>query len=615
MRDQPAARSPGDRDSGLTERAVSGTDAAALGLTAQRFLATHPLPVVVFDGRTLELIDLNGAAQDAFGLNPGALHGLSVVDLHPQALRTTLRRLYSTTSAPYVLPEGAGRSVRMLLSTGEEFEAVVSVLPVDHGDRPERLMIVSDVTKRRQDDSAAEARLALEQRVDYLANFDPVTDLPNRQRFESLLLDLLAAARGKDKSLALMFLELHGFRLIYDALGQEAADDLLRAATRRLTATLNGALISRFGGDEFAVATRPLNGTVEATEMAQTVVAELVRPLKLGERTVTFRPRVGVAVFPEHAETPSALMRAASQAKFRAKGARGPSFAVFTPAMQVRAADRLGLEGELRQAIEERQLTLFYQPRVRLADAGLASVEALVRWRHPTRGLISPDTFVPLAEESGLINALGREVLDLATAQLRLWQDAGFAVPRVAVNLSPLELRGGGLVERVRGALNKARLAPDRLELEVTETAALVDKSRGAEVLKELRSFGVHVILDDFGTGHASLAHLRELPVDAIKLDRGFISASGDPAADPGADQAILKAVTTLGSALGVPVTAEGVETEEQLRAVIAAGCHAVQGFLISPPVAPALVQDAARRGTLAFDRNLVALRARSPRF
>ncbi len=567
----------------------------------------HPLCVVAFDGRTLELLDLNPVAQRAFGFSPGALHSVSVLDLHPAASRAALRRLYTATEAPFCLPQGEGRSVTMVKRGGEEFEAVVSVLADGAG--PRRLMIVADVTSQNLAEGAAAGRLALEQRVEYLANYDPVTDLPNRQRFDTLLLDLLAAARSARKSLALMYLELHGFRLIHDALGQESADDLLRAAARRLKTSLNGATIARFGSDEFAIATRPLNDTVEATELAQRVVAELVRPLRLGDNTVTFRPRVGVAVFPDHAVTPSQLMRAASQAKFRAKATRGPAFAVFTPAMQVRAAERLGLEGELRQAIEEHQLTLFYQPRVRLEDAGLASVEALVRWRHPARGLLSPDSFVPLAEESGLINALGREVLDLATSQLRLWQDAGFLVPRVAVNLSPLELRGGGLIEQVKRALNKARLAPDRLELEVTETAALVDKNRGAEVLRELRSVGVHVILDDFGTGHASLAHLRELPVDAIKLDRGFLAT--ETAKGGVTDNAILEAVATLGRALGVPVTAEGVETEAQLRAVIAAGCHAVQGHLISRPVAAAAVQDAARRASLAFDRNLVLTRGR----
>lgn len=572
---------------------------------ALAFMSAHPLAVVAFDGRTLELLDLNPVAQRTFGFSPGALHSLSVLDLHPSPLRSDLRRLYTQGQPPFSLPEGEGRSVMMTKRGGEQFEAVVSVLPDGAG--PRRLMIVSDVTSHNRADDAAAGKLALEQRVDYLANYDPVTDLPNRQRFDTLLLDLLAAARSARKSLALMYLELHGFRLIHDALGQEAADDLLRAAARRLKTTLNGATIARFGSDEFAIATRPLNDTVEATELAQRVVAELVSPLRLGDNTVTFRPRVGVAVFPDHAVTPSQLMRAASQAKFRAKATRGPAFAVFTPAMQVRAAERLGLEGELRQAIEQHQLTLFYQPRVKLEDASLASVEALVRWRHPNRGMLSPDSFIPLAEESGLINALGREVLDLATTQLRQWQDAGFYVPRVAVNLSPLELRGGGLIEQVRRALNKARLAPDRLELEVTETAALVDKSRGAEVLRELRSLGVHVILDDFGTGHASLSHLRELPVDAIKLDRSFLATEDSPAG--ATDNAILVAVATLGRALGVPVTAEGVETQKQLKTVIEAGCHAVQGHLISRAVAPAAVRDAARRASLAFDRNLVLAR------
>src|SRR5690606_11082437 len=261
-----------------------------------------------------------------------------------------------------------------------------------------------------------------------------------------------------------------------------------------------------------------------------------------------------VAVFPDHAETPGALMKAASQAKYRAKAARGPSFAVFRPAMQVRVQERLELEDELRQALGKNQLTLYFQPRVDLRAGRLAGAEALVRWRHPDRGLLSPDTFIPLAEETGQILALGQEVLNLALDQMVKWQQGGFVVPRVSVNVSPLQLRGGGLFQDVRRALQRSGLAGARLEVEVTETAALADKRRGSDVLSELRRLGVKVALDDFGTGYASLAHLQELPVDAIKLDRAFLE-QGQARAAAGGELAILKAVAALGRALGVEVT------------------------------------------------------------
>lgn len=606
--------SDGEHADGRPGGSHGGRDVRAAA--TEGFFTSHPQPVVIFDPRTLELLAVNPAGCRVFGLASDGLLGLRVLDLHASETRAALRARY-TAVPPYVVDGvGAagedrgtgGRAGVRLVGIGGEYDAVVNVFETVFDGKPARLALVNDVTQHERAESDSNERLALAQKVRYLAQNDPVTDLPNRERFETLLLDALSAAKGAGRKVAVLYLELHGFRLIHDGISQDAADDMLRAAARRLRTVAHGAQVARFGTDEFAIVTRPLGDTVEATDIAQRVVATLVEPLTLDGQTVTFRPRVGVAVYPDHADKPGDLMKAASQAKFRAKASRGPSFAVFRPGMRVRAQERLSLEGELRDALGSGQLTLFYQPRLRLADARLVGVEALVRWRHPQRGLLSPDTFIPLAEETGLIGTLGREVLELATTQLRLWQDGGFSVPRVAVNLSPLELRSGGLIDQVRWALNKARLPAERLELEVTETAALIDRHRGSEVLAALRAMGVAVTLDDFGTGYASLTHLRELPVDAIKLDRGFLQQQ-DKLLAPGADLAILKAVAALGRALGVSVTAEGVETEAQLRQVIEAGCDSVQGFLVSQPVAPAFVQDAVRKSSTVLDRFKVGRR------
>ena len=604
-----------EREAGRGGGVDGGRDARAAA--TEGFFTSHPQPIVVFDPRTLELLAVNGAGCRTFGIAGDALSGLRVLDLHPGEARTLVRARYQSAVPPFVIDtlaapgEDGSRSgpagVR-LTGTNGEFDGVINVFETVFDGKPARLALVNDVTQHERSESDLNERLALAQKVQYLAHNDPVTDLPNRERFETLLLDALSAARGANLKVAVLYLELHGFRLIHDGISQEAADDMLRAAARRLRTVAHGAQVARFGTDEFAIVTRPLSDTVEATNIAQRVVATLVEPLTLDGKTVTFRPRVGVAVYPDHADKPGDLMKAASQAKFRAKASRGPSFAVFRPGMRVRAQERLSLEGELRDALGSGQLTLYYQPRLRLADAKLVGVEALVRWRHPERGLLSPDSFVPLAEETGLIGTLGREVLDMATTQLRMWQDGGFTVPRVAVNLSPIELRSGGLIDQARWALNKARLPAERLELEVTETAALIDRHRGSEVLAAMRAMGVVVTLDDFGTGYASLTHLRELPVDSIKLDRGFLEQQGNPLA-PGADLAILKAVAALGRALGVSVTAEGVETEAQLKQVVEAGCDSVQGFLVSQPVAPAFVQDAVRKASTVLDRFRVGRR------
>src|SRR5690606_25962249 len=404
----------------------------------------------------------------------------------------SVRRDYMAAQTPFLANMNGAATVRVRGVRGE-FEAVVSVFELVCGGKTARMAICAELGARRADDAFYEERKALEQRVDYLANNGPVTDLPNRQRFETLLLDAMAAAKSAQHKVAVLYLELHGFRLIHDAVSQDAADDMLRLAARRLKSVAQGSTVARFGTDEFAIITRPLHDTVDATNIAQRVVGGLVEPVVLEGRSVTFRPRVGVAVFPDHAATPGALLKAASQAKYRAKAARGPSFAVFRPAMQVRVQERLELEDELRQAFGTGQLVIYYQPRVDLRSGRLVGVEALVRWRHPERGLLSPDSFVPLAEETGQIVALGQEVLGLALDQVVRWQQAGFTVPRVAVNVSPLQLRGGGFYEDVRKALQRSGLEGGRLEVEVTETAALADRRRGSDVLAELRRLGVRV--------------------------------------------------------------------------------------------------------------------------
>jgi len=571
------------------------------GRATEAFFRTHPQAVVVYDPGTLDLLAVNPRAAEVFGLPAGPAPGRTLLDLHVGELPDAVARDYSTAQTPFLAVLEGTPTVRLRGVAGE-FDAAVSVFELVYGGKVARMAICSELGRRSPADSFEDERRALQQRVEYLANHDPVTDLPNRQRFEAMLLDALAAARAAKLKVAVLYLELHGFRLIHDAVSQDAADDMLRLAARRLKAVAQGATVARFGTDEFAIVTRPLQDTVDATDIAQRVVSGLVEPVVLEGRSVTFRPRVGVAVFPDHAETPGALMKAASQAKYRAKAARGPSFAVFRPAMQVRVQERLELEDELRQALGKNQLTLYFQPRVDLRAGRLAGAEALVRWRHPDRGLLSPDTFVPLAEETGQIVALGREVLQLALAQVNRWDEAGFKVPRVAVNVSPLQLRGGGLFEDVRSALQRAGVQASRLEVEVTETAALADRHRGSDVLAELRRLGVKVSLDDFGTGYASLAHLHELPVDAMKLDRAFLERAPGYTAQ-GGELAILKAVASLGKAIGVEVTAEGVETEEQLRHVIEAGCDSVQGFLVCQPVPAALVPDAARRGLSVLER------------
>lgn len=449
------------------------------------------------------------------------------------------------------------------------------------------LKVADDISEQK----AMTAQLA------YLTHHDALTDLPNRSAFHDRLEHAVHERAQDGRRAAVLVLDLEGYQLLSDSLGRDSADELLRVAARRLSAAAgHGASVARLARDEFGIVSGPMGQAVEATRVAERVLAALEDPVEVDGRTAVLRPRIGIAVYPDHATRPAELIKDASLALSRARARGGPSFAYFAPAMDVRARERVALEGELRAALADGALRVAYQPVVPLRGGGSVALEALVRWPHPQRGVLRPEAFVPLAEETGLIRALGRTVLERAARQMRRWREDGVPVDRVAVNLSPMQLRTPGLVEEVREVLRASSLEPARLELEVTETAAVLDHDRGAEVLANLRGLGVRVALDDFGTGYASLATLRELSFDAIKLDRSFVQRLGEHAR--AADEAILAAVVALGAGLEARVVAEGVETEAQLAAVRAAGVDAVQGFLIAEALPPEEVASAVARLT-----------------
>ncbi len=468
-----------------------------------------------------------------------------------------------------------GDFVNRTRAGGSTWERAQITAVTDEGGRVQQYLKVSDdITERRM----------MSAQLEYLTNHDALTDLLNRAGFVDRLVAALAARRVDGRRSAVLVLDLQGFQLLQDGLGAEAGDELLRLAGRRLAVALDDeGAVARLTRDEFAVVTGPLSQAVDAAEVAARLLGALEEPVEVAGRAVSLRPRLGIAVFPDHAERPADLLKHASLALARARSQGGAAFAFFTPAMDVRARERFALESELRMALGSDQLVLHYQPMVGLATGRALGVEALARWRHPVRGLLAPDAFIPLAEETGMIRELGLQVLRQACAQLRTWIDLGVDVERVAVNLSPVQLRSTVLVDEVREVLRSCGVPPQRFEFEITETAAMLDARRGAEVLEELRALGARVTLDDFGTGYASLAYLRDLPFDAIKLDRSFVRRLGTAAS--AADEGILAAVVSLGRSLGASVVAEGVETPQQLEALRRVGCDAVQGFYLARPM------------------------------
>ncbi|KVN90730.1 histidine kinase [Burkholderia ubonensis] len=415
-----------------------------------------------------------------------------------------------------------------------------------------------------------------ETRIHELAHHDSLTGLPNRATF---LAEFDACLRRSDKVIALLFIDLDGFKLINDARGHSAGDEVLRQVAERLRGQCPepGMMLGRIGGDEFAVLMRDTDAD-GAMGAAARLVDTLVAPYAPSpDRQFRIGASIGCVLAPDHGNDAGVLLSRADMALYAAKKAGKGTYRMFSPDMETSAQERIALESKLRLALDENQgLYVFYQPIVDVRTRRITTREALLRWHHPRAGWISPARFIPVAERGGLIDRLGRFVLDQACRQAARWPDGA----RVAVNVSAGQLGHGTIAPAVAAALAGAGLTPDRLEIEVTETALLHDEGKAVADLRALRAMGVRVALDDFGTGFSSLAHLRAFPFDKIKIDGSFVR---DAVTRPDC-AAVVCAVADLGKRLGVTTVAEGVETEEQLACITEAGCREVQGFLLGRP-------------------------------
>jgi len=413
-----------------------------------------------------------------------------------------------------------------------------------------------------------------------LAHYDPLTDLPNRVLFQKHLVEALARRARKGDQLAVHFIDLDRFKTVNDTLGHPLGDALLREAAERLRACVReGDTVARLGGDEFAVVQTGLSDMGGATRLAGRIVEAMAAPFDLQGHQVVIGASVGVAAAPSDGEDADELLKKADMALYRAKGDGRGAFHFFERAMDEQLQARRALELDLRRALTAGEFELFYQPLYNLGDERVTGCEALLRWRHPDRGMVSPADFIPLAEEIGLIVPLGEWVLRAACAEAAKWPD----YVRLAVNLSPAQFRDRGLVRTVVSALATSGLPAQRLELEITESVLLQDSAANMTMLHDLKALGVRISMDDFGTGYSSLSYLRSFPFDKIKIDQTFVR----DILDDSDAMAIIKAVLDLGASMGIVTTAEGVETLEQLNALRGQGCAEIQGYFISRP-APA---------------------------
>ncbi len=431
--------------------------------------------------------------------------------------------------------------------------------------------VLNDVTARKE----AEGQLA------FLANHDSLTNLPNRSLFDDRLRQALARADRSD-GFALCFIDLDRFKLVNDSLGHAAGDAVLIEVARRLGAVCRGAdTLARLAGDEFVMLLEGIGNAGAAAGIAGRILAALAPPVQAGGREIDVAASLGLSLYPDDGNDIASLLCNADAAMYAAKAAGRNTFRFYDEAMNRRASQRLALESDLRRAVARRQLELFYQPQISSTDGSLAGVEALMRWRHPERGLVSPIEFIPLAEEAGIITELGEWALGEAAQQMVAWRRRGIVVPRMAVNLSPRQFYAADLADRVERILSAAGAASEWIELEITESAAMAHPEGAVQVLQRLRERGIQVAMDDFGTGHSSLAMLRTLPLNVLKLDRSFVQHLPASASDA----AVAEAVVTLARRLGLTVVAEGVETEAQRRFLSDIGCELLQGFFFARPL------------------------------
>jgi len=431
---------------------------------------------------------------------------------------------------------------------------------------------VEDITERK----------VAEGRVQFLAYYDSLTGLPNRALLHDRLINALANARRRGEKVALLFIDLDRFKNINDSLGHSVGDCLLQEVATRLRGLAREQdTVARLGGDEFLVVLNAITDIGDIAVVAERILKAFHCEFVVQGHSFNISCSLGVSVSPEHGEDVETLVKHADAAMYRAKEKGRNNFQFFTPKMTAEVVERLELESNLRQALEGNELFLVYQPQMELSTGNLIGLEALLRWRHPEMGMVAPDRFIRVAENSGLIIPIGEWVLRTACLQAKRWQDDGTTAVPVAVNVSAVQFRQEGFRDVVERVLRETGLAPHYLELELTESVLLTNADVMLSVLRDLRAMGVRLDIDDFGTGYSSLSYLRQFPVSKLKIDRSFVQH----VAENPDDAAITGAIISMARSLNLKVIAEGVETEEQMAFLRAHQCDEIQGYYFSKPL------------------------------
>ena len=519
---------------------------------------SNPVPMIVCALDDERILGVNDAAVEHYGYSRAEFEKLTIRSV--QAFESEPPWAGDRTS-----DELTARTWKHVRADGTLIDLAIYSRHLVYNDQPAVLLALMDITERKR----AEARLA------FMAQHDGLTGLPNRNLLRQHMDEILLHTRRSTDKVAVLVLGLDNFKSVNDTLGHGIGDKLLRGVAKRLRSTLREEdTLARLNSDEFAIVQSGLSRPEDAVILAKRLLDAIADPYLLDGHSVVIGASIGIAMAPGDGEESEKLLKSADLALSRAKNDSRGTFSFFEAEMDARAQSRRKIELDLRDAIQNDVLRPYYQPLIDLSTGRITGLEALVRWPDPERGMISPAEFIPVAEETGLINALGGLMLRRACMDAAQWPDDVC----VAVNLSPLQFRVGNLLSMVMDALKQSGLPAERLELEITETLLLEKSSQVLATLHALRALGVRISMDDFGTGYSSLSYLRSFPFDKIKIDQSFVRGLGSNRDA----QAIVRSIISLGKGLGVTITAEGVETEAELSCLRAEGCHEGQGFLFS---------------------------------
>ncbi len=458
---------------------------------------------------------------------------------------------------------------------GESYPILLTINEVkgENGEVTHYVAIFSDITSRKQ----------TEERLQYLAHYDPLTNLPNRVLFQDRLLQAFAQADRGDETLALMFLDLDRFKNINDSLGHPAGDQLLIDVAKRLSeCTRVTDTVARLGGDEFIIIVTSVKNTHNVTVAAQKIINALSEPFDIENRSVTVTASIGITLYPADGDNIDDLLKNADVAMYHAKSLGKNTYQYYSKKMNIESVEQLEMEISLRQALEREEFILHYQPQVNFKTKEITGLEALIRWQPPgSSSLVHPNKFIPLMEETGLIVSVGEWVIRKVCEQSQVWQKAGFSPLRIGINLSPQQLRQKSLLKVIRQILKETKADPNFIEFELTESTIMQDMDECIKVLNKLRAMKFNIAIDDFGTGYSSLSYLKDFPIDTIKIDQTFIlNCISDPR-----NMAIVTAIITMGQSLNHKVVAEGVETEEHVRLLSVHPCDDFQGYFYSYPL------------------------------